>query len=309
MYCAGVSIFLQRFDSPGPLKTIALHLFLIALLSGLLTYGVYAGVFKQMHSTLTSDPSQGRPFWPFMHHLLILCVFSQTPGFTKFAVTIFLILLGIQIIGAVRWNLKHKTDWKTKYEYLFGSGRGWIYSLTAVTFMAMFFYKAVFKLPLGYPRNQVFLLPVFVLCAVLAFDQLLSHCRQPVLKNGLAIVGILLMLSIAWQRKPLRYDTVGFQSASKPLLKQLTQIDPERTWAISYDPDINTIRAAFLYYRPYKYRFKMTRPQQSDVYICRYKKRPKGAMLSRDRYKEFRCAIIVTPNFPREKMIVEYNPE
>lgn len=294
-------------DAPSRLKTMVLHLFSIALISGILCFAVYAGVFRHMRSTLTSEPYQGDPFFMYLKNLFYFRIFSANAPFNQFLFIAFLLLSGILIAAALLWNSKHKTGWNEKYRFLFGSFRGWIYSFTGLSLIGLFLYSVLFRLPLGYPRNQVFLIPLVLLCTVLAFDQVVVHCRQSAVKYTLITYGILLMLGMAWQNRPALYYAVGYQTVSKPLLKELQSIDSERIWQVSFDPKIKTIRPALLYYLPYGYRFKLADPQYTDVYICRISSRPKeGIELNRDFFRQFGCSVMVTSNFPTENIMIEY---
>ncbi len=297
-------------DCVKPAKTMLWHLFSTALLSGLLTFGIYAGVLKRMRKTLTTDPFQGHPFWQYLREFFGTWVFSQNSPLNKIALILFLILAVLVMVWAIRWNLKYKTGGKSKLAFFTQTPRGWIYLLTILTFLVLFLYSVVLKLPLGYSRNQIFLIPLSMLAAVLAVDQCLAHYRAGLPKTLFLTLAIAWMAIMTWQQKPNPYSAVGLQSAPRQLLKELKSINPKRVWAITYAKKIQTIRPSIIYYAPYGYRFRIVNPQDADVCLFEYSERPENAVLfNRDWYRQFKCAVVVTGNFPKENITLNYLKE
>lgn len=296
-------------DSIPAKKTIFFNFTGITLLSGLGSFLVYRQVLGQMSETLARDPSPGLPFFPYMEDMItkrILNLNIKTP-LQQVLPTACWMLLSLALFVTVIWAIHNRRRLGVLFREFVPNFEFLAYAITLASILVIFIFNVILKKPLGYARNQVFLIPMVMFSLVLLFDHFLYSFKYRIPKGIFTAAVIVLCVLITWNNFPHTHYAIGPQSISAPLLRDLRSIDPDRTWKLSVTHRLSGFVPSFSYYQLYGYKFQWTHPNQADVYINRPWWEPTDApRLHKEFYEDFWCSVLVLPSFPKEHVILEY---
>ena len=124
---------------------------------------------------------------------------------------------------------------------------------SAATLVMLFIWRDVAGLSLGFARNGVFLIPLFLLTCGILIDVMLRN-MTPGLAQKLILVVASVSIGIAtYAARPSPYavqvSNWAQQSVSGPLVHELKRIDPERQWSIALTDRMASLHTSFLYYQ------------------------------------------------------------
>jgi len=296
-------------NSPRRLISILVQLVPIALVSLGALFLLYMNLYDQIIHSISTQSTKGDPYFTYLGHLLIDKVLPYRTGLGKiiFVILIALVILALSAgIYRIRVNMRATRAKRINLD----SPQNLIYVYTLVTLVILFVYNVVLDYPLGYLRNQIFLIPLVLLAIIVLFDQFILNFHSARYKK---IFHVIIMLTVLWtagRNFPLR-PVLGSASLTKPLLQKLRAIDPEKIWHIAYSKKKWNLSLALQYYaEETDYKCRWTRVNECHIYICDIRERPKGAVcLDWDFFsKKYNCAVVIRFPILHDEMVLEAKP-
>ena len=305
-------------DPRSRIVSIILHGCLIAAISGLLLYLFYRPILSDIlnieQNKYIKDIAAGwagwRSFVPFIRELLIDTVFNRGDAgafwwFVFFAAALAgLAAVCARAVRAIRFGNRAA---------FIDSERFGLFLLLffAAYFGALFVYSVILKKSPGLMRNQLFLLPVFLLVCLWCIDCL--HRRFS--GRFWLIVQIMLIgavLGTGLHRTPSLIAISSGCGMARPTLERLNALDPQTTWKICFSQKMRETAMNFQYYTQFpRDRFAVTGPQDCNVFICKPDEYPNGApCLDYDYYIKYDdCIVALVKPLDMEKVIFEAKPK
>lgn len=253
---------------------------------------LYRKLYTQIAQSIDTQSTKGRPYFTYVHNLLIGRVFPRPDTAGQIVFYGFITLIAIALLYRI-YKFRHKfmriTEWK-KLDC--SSSQSFIFLVTIAFLVIMFIYNVILSKPLGYARNQVFLIPLVLLCVMLILDKFACDLGK---KSIRTVTLIIIMVFTIWAtlRHLPRTDNAGSQSMSVHLLRKLKAIDPDKTWNIAFSKELHNHSLGVIYYQQFdKYRFRWTRADQCDIYVCKPEELSgRVYCLEQDFFHRFGCVV------------------
>ncbi len=301
-------------DTINKLKPIILNLVTISLVSLISLFLLYRKIYPKILTDSTIRKwNRWWKGWPsfieYLHNLLIRKVFAlnNSFGYIIFYIVVLLLAIGI-IYYAYKFLTSVKKDsWR---QYLENDGPGQFILLVAgLTIIIMFTYAVIMKRSLGLQRSQVFVIPLILLSGLIILDRFVITLQENTFGNIIRTILVMTVVLITLRNLPSPYRITS-STMSKPLLRKLRTIDPNKTWNIAFSKKMESHSVGFMYYLPLDYKFRILRkPGGHDIYICRKDERGLGALcLDWDYYSKVNVAVVVNCKLPDDKVVISVRP-
>lgn len=295
-------------NPPNRRNPIVINLIIIPIVSFIPIFFLYRGVYRQILECMkTLESRRAWTGWPdfvtYLQELLIKWGFGPdgTLGWTVFYIFLGLIIIGIAFevykfsrvvkAGEARRHLKRRES------------EIFVFIVTGLTILFMFVYSVIGKKNLGFPRNQVFLIPLVLLCGIIILDRLGRGLGKEKLGRIMRLV-IIFVLILA-TRIPSPYRITGM-TISGPVLRKLKAIDPDKRWKIACSERMKLHKECLLYYKQFDYKFNIVRRGQHNVMIYHREERPSGTVcLEWDYFNRSKCAVVVNCPLPADRVNLE----
>ena len=288
----------------------------ILLISSLTSFLLYRGAYEFLAGDVGFKDISGRwtgwsSFITLLYQTIINYVFvpHDLPGkiILGAVATACLLSIGRHIFRLLKRNKK-----TTRRKYLQQDETAILFFLTwLVTLALLFMYGVIFQRSIGLDRNNIFLIPLTLICLGILLDRSVIAFKKKIPRCLAGAFSAVLFLAILAHHPPSTHFITG-QSISGPLLRHLKAIDPERTWNIGFSPQTRLFPMAFLYYRHLDLGYKFTIPGETAnlnfiIRICLLpEKRPDYYCLDYDNFKRVNCAVEITSNtFPHLPSLIE----
>jgi len=304
-------------DPRGRIVPTILHGCLIAAISGLLLYLFYRPILSDILnveqnkyiSNIAAQWNGWRSFVPFVRELLIDLVFEKSgSGFLLYAffaaVLAGLVVICGRAIRAVRF--KNVAAFVDSERFAF-----FLLLFFAIYFCVLFCYCVILDKSPGLLRNQIFLLPLFLLVCVWCIDCLYRRFSGG-FGTAVRIAIVVVVLAAGFGSMPYLMTLGNGVGIARPTLEKLNALDPQTTWKICFSQKMRETSLNFKYYTQFpRYKFAVTGPQECNVFICRPEEYPKGtACLDYDYYiKDDNCIVAFVKPLDMEKVIFEAKPK
>lgn len=310
--------FMIYRDRKNKTLPILLNLFTIFIVSGILLYLFYRPILGRILNVNENRYVAGiaaswrgwSSFGPFIYQLLVEQVF-YTGGGWKWLMRLFLFAAAVgaflEMVKLARAK-RFKQFYKRLYENHFGL---FIVGSLASYFLLLFVYSVILKRSPGLLRNQVFLIPLFVIACFWLIACFLESvpARLPWRVIRVAVFIMVLLVSVFHPRPFLRSFSKGGVGVARPLLRQLKALDPEQTWNLAFSKKATKVRNNFRYYLQFDYKFSIFNPN-CNVYLCRPEEQPEGGLyLNYDYFLKNHNMVVVLnyrPDFEKQVIEIEH---
>jgi hypothetical protein len=274
----------------------------------LLYYSAFSGIRKQSKVFEATD-SFGVYLGKVLWEPLIFLDFGRI-RFNMLAYKITALAVAVcAIVYIVQWIIQIKS--KQPNRLLLSDPAVQILFLFATVFFLMWIQRVIFDVSLGMPRNGVFLTVLMLLGAVVVMDRAVTaFSRVKIVSYGLCFICSVLMAIMTflnWSSCNAVYVhpyAWAIQSSVGPLVRQLRQIDPDKTWKIKLTKDTENCFRPLRYYKQFGYHAEVAQGEDYDVYIL-----PKMNLSSRlvcldyERFTEHHCCVVVNPASFQDKRV------
>ena len=316
VFCFSFMVYREQKNKVIP---VMLNFFLILIISGLLLYLFYQPILSRILHVSENRYVAGiaaswkgwESFVPFIKRLLIKQVFYGGKRW-KWVFRLFLFIAGT---GAFLKAFKFITGksaarrGKSLYEHRHGL---FIFSSFIFYFLLLFVYSVILKKSPGLHRNQVFLIPLFVISCfwlIACFLEFIPE-KLPLRLLRYLLFIMVITVSLFHPRPCLKSFGRGGIGIARPLLRQLKQLDPDQTWNLVFSKKAMKVRNNFRYYRQFDYKFSIFDPKY-NVYVCRPDEQPQGRIyLNYDYFlKNHNMVVVLNYNPDFKKQILEIEPK
>jgi len=240
----------------------------------------------------------------YMNGLLITKVFHVHKTFGSI---LFFIFLLFAVLGIIFYICKFLAALRagTWRRYFHGNIHGNFVLITGLLGLIIFLtYAIVLKKSLGFQRNNAYLIPLVLTCCVVILDRFASKLKGTLGKTvRVIIVVVVFLITLCNLPNPYRW---GGSTFSKPVLRRLRAIDPDKTWNIAFSERKRLFYMGFLYYKQFDYKFNIVKQGKYDVFICHKNKRPSGAVcLDWNYFEKAGIAVVLNTALPADKVALE----
>ena len=290
------------FNPPAKiLKTVIINTTSIFLLTTTATYLLYMRIYKQILSArndfgLTS----------FTTHIKQVLVNSMTKQNLPQNLIIYIAFIAIVLISLIFALYKFKKSNPKKYLNL-NNPTTFILILTITAVATIFIYRVIFKMSLGFMRNSVFLVPLFLLTCSILCDKLWLALKNktPIIrltKTAIIITCALLILQTLPSAYAVQVHDWDRQSMAGPLLRRLKEINPHKIWRIRLTEKTKYLNLPLRYYKNFNHRLQLAYRGDCDIIITHKSQTPKNAnLLDENHFKKYNCCIIINPKIYNKK--------
>jgi len=304
-------------DPPNRIRPTLFSLVTITVLTTGLLYALYHPILSDiLNSKLIQKFSKEQwddwnSFTEMIRAVLFTRVFRPIGPIGPLQHAPFIILM-ILLTAAALFHLvtavKHLTSKKLKKLLPNPTPQSLIIVFTILTLVLMFVYGVLMDKSLGRERNNVFIIPLVILSALVCIDRFAGSLpRSPAL--ALRILMSVLLLTVAARNLPSPFQ-FGGHTLSGPLLRQLKEIDPAKNWKIGFSQRRRLNYAGLLYYEQFNYKVRIApfgtyveQPGSFDIWICQLSERPLNLpCLNYNYFKKFGAAVVVNTPLPNDKV-------
>ena len=288
----------------------------ILLISSLTSFLLYRGSYEFLAGDVGFKDISGRwSGWPsfisLLYQILIDDVFAPRDLVGKIILTAVAAVTFLSI-GFHIFRLVKRDKQITIRKYLQQDESVTLFVLTTlVTLGLLFIYGVIIKRSIGLDRNNIFLIPLVLLCLGVILDRSVSALKKKTPRYISGIITTVLCLAVLVHHPPSTHY-ISAASISGPLLRQLKAIDPDRTWDIGFSQQARLFPMAFTYYRNLNLGYKFTIPGEIAnpnfiIRICRLsEKRPEYYCLDYDNFIRVNCVVEINPDiFPNLQALIE----
>lgn len=333
-----ILLYSHKAFSNGPKKIITIIVNLASI--GLLSFGLLFVLYRNIYKDILDNPvlkeisarMQGwSGFTGYLYRILILKVFRLNSIFATVILYTFLCLLAIaalfhlyRLLGAIK-ERKWSNYLSTAEPDLF------LPIVAGLTIIFMYIQCVVMKEGLGLARNHVFLIPLVLICGIMALDRFILRLGRERLKMGVRIVVTAILTFAALQNIPDPHR-ISSWTISRPVLRKLRAIDPDKTWYLGFTEKMKGHMVGFYYYKEFDYKFELLQREESEVVICAKDEWPEHAIcpyrikilegegvlvqkkgvkpkqavfLDWDYFSKSNCAVVLNCPLPRDKVIIQ----
>jgi hypothetical protein len=285
----------------GRLNSAVLHLATVSVFSGALLYLLYYHIWRQI---LAARERFGMTtLADHLKEVLLASMFSPLSASGPLAYVVFLAFVLVALAYLAGIVLRRAGGGA----YLSGIRAAWPFTLPQSfilctmlgTLLAVFAWRNILGLSLGYARNGVFLIPVWLLSCAIIVETAAGRVRPSLRPACTAMVAALLgVMAIAARPSPyaVQVSNWALQSLSAPLLRHLKSIDPDKDWCIYVTERAHKLRPSFLYYSARGYRIG-AHSDQWDVRILHSLDDAGDAVFyRRDLFDAFESRVALSPS-------------
>ena len=238
---------------PGLLNAVSISVF-----SGLSLYLLYRGILPVMRDIIKQETKPGPPFFQYMNVLLIKWGINVNDLVGTVILYSLLSLFAIALVWFIVYTIRKKL-----FKNLFGhldmaNPATLITGVTVLSFIMMFIYRNILNKGLGYPRNQVYMIPLALLCIGMLFDRFYRVLPQKQVKHIVMLCVTVLFVSLTVHNFPSFYGASN-KTCSKAVLDKLRKISPEKTWIIRLSRKMRNWPRPLYYYNKYGYKTALHR--------------------------------------------------
>ncbi|MFC1781974.1 hypothetical protein ACFL02_00120 [Planctomycetota bacterium] len=291
-----------------PVILMGVSIFLVSLASVYLLYhGMYEDVisgeaFKEIGSRWRGWSS----FLDLLYRLLAIKVFkvNNTGGAVNLGALVLLLAVSIgyyiyKLRSAVKQGFGRKYLWRDDPALL-------LFLVTSLSLIFMFVYGVILNKSIGLERNNVILVPMVLISAVIILDRFASSLGKNYLTHiARAVVATVIIAVILHNPPSTRF--ISGATISGPLLRKLKAVDPYKTWNIGFTKQTRLYPMSFGYYQQFDYNFDATgNIEQPDVTVCLLKEIPPNIFcLEKENFSKSGCAVILNPSFPFDRVVLD----
>jgi hypothetical protein len=298
-------------DAPRKLYPIILTGLTIFLASLAMVFLLYRGIYKSIPGNeVFQEISSGWHGWKsFVNNLSGLSLYTFGIWKPRTVVIlgasgIFLLVVLAYYVNNFRIALKGKRgkDW-----FSFHDPGLLVILVTIVTLLFMFLYGVILNKSLGLVRNSVFLIPPVLLSIAIIWDRFANVLKNQKSRKITRTVFFGIILSLALLNPPPLHHIFDRGTAqSKPILRRLRAIDPDKTWVIGLSRKMRERFMGFSYYLQFDYKFKRyDGTGKSDVVFCHLSEVPDNAIcLDWDCFRPANCAVVIYCPLPKDRIVL-----
>jgi uncharacterized membrane protein YhaH (DUF805 family) len=285
------------------LKSSIIHLCIVPVCSAAMLYMLYMYIYRDIIA------ARGKFLKVTLTHhvreVLWKSMFSATGAIERIAYFLFLMLAAAALVYGLSRMLSGKKSGERA-----SNAQMLIILTTAILFVVLFVYRNVLGLSLGYARNSVFILPLFLLCCGILVETSLTGIASGSMRK--AIMGLLCatVAVMTWTTRPsmdvVEVSDWAAQSASRSLLLCLRNIDPERTWKVSATFKGQFILRPMQCYERHGYNVIARVQEEFDVIVCNGSDQVSyGPWYKEDLFRRFKCKVALSPAIQQQYGIKE----
>ena len=294
-----ILLFSYRVFPEGtkPLKPILIHCVAVPIGSALSLFGLYRYIYKDI---LAARNDFGKvPLGQHLKEVLWVNMPASEQPWTQIVYGVFLLLTVAALLYAVTVLLKSRCLKQISFLDL-KRPQSFIVLTTVAFFAGMIIYRNVFKMSLGFPRNGVFLIPLFLLSCGIVLDSACGLLTAPRLRTAVAgllcVVTVMLTVAARPSLYAVKVTTWEIQSIAGPLIRDLQTIDPHRRWKIALTKQTWHMNLPLQYYQIIGYPVQRAAGNDFDVAVTHRSENIPGASFYRDDfYDSFECRILFNP--------------
>jgi len=294
-----VLLFSHRIFPEGtkPLKPMLIHCIAVPVASALSLYLLYQYIWRDIIASL--DKFGKMPLERFLKEVLWVNMPAAIRPWTQVVYGLFLLLTVAALLYLIYVLLRTRSLRRISFLNL-KQPQSFIVLTTIVFFAGMVIYRNVFKMSLGYPRNGVFLIPLFLLSCGIILDAargLLTAARLRAAVAGIICAVTLTLTVAAWPSLyAVKVYTWEIQSIAGPLICDLRTIDPHRRWKITLTQKTWHMNLPLQYYQINGYPVQRAGGNDFDVVVAHQSEDIPGARFYRqDFYDSFECRVVFSP--------------
>jgi hypothetical protein len=295
-------------NPPNRLLPAMLNATLIPVFSGLSLYLLYRGILPVMRNIIKQETKPGPPFFRYMNRLLIDWGINvkDSPG----TVILYglLSLSAIALVSFIVYTIRKRLFKNLLLHLDMANPATLITGVTILSFVMMFVYRNILNKGLGYPRNQIYMIPLTFLCIGMLFDRFYSILLKKQLKQIVMLCITVLFVGLTVHNSPSFYGASN-KTCSKAVLDELRKINPEKTWIIRLSRKMRNWPRPFYYYNRYGYKTVLHRHAKQypyDITLWSYLETPdlNAVYLNRE-YLLKHYRVYVTVNNPQLKTMLK----
>lgn len=294
-----ILLFSHRVFPEGtkPLKPMLIHCVAVPIGSAVSLYLLYQYIWRDI---LAARNDFGKmPLGQHLKEVLWVNMPAVTQPWTQVVYGLFLLLTVAALLYLICILLR--TRFLRRISFLnLKQPQSFIVLTTIGFFLGMVIYRNVLKMSLGFPRNGVFLIPLFLLSCGIILDAacgLLTVARLRVAVAGI-ICAVTLMLTVAaWPSlDAVKVHTWEIQSIAGPLIRDLRGIDPKRRWKVALTQKTWHMNLPLQYYQINGYPVQRAGGNDFDVVVTHQSEDIPGTVFyRRDFYDSFECRVVFNP--------------
>ena len=296
-------------DNVPRLKTVILNGIAIFIFTSVPLFFLYRQLYtKIMTSGTVWKWDKAWKGWSslaeYMNSLLITKVFRVRETFGSILFYIFLLFVTLGIIFYICKFLA-AVKGRTWRKCFHGNIHGNFVLITGLLGLIVFLiYTIVLKKSLGFQRNNAYLIPLVLTCCVIILDRFGRELKGTSGKTvRVIIVVVVILITLHNLPNPYRW---GGSTFSRPVLRKLRAIDPDKTWNIAFSERKRLFYMGFLYYKQFDYKFNIVKQGKYNVFICHKNKRPSGAVcLDWNYFKKAGIAVVLNTALPPDKVALD----
>jgi hypothetical protein len=294
-----ILLFSHRVFPEGtkPLKPVLIHCIAVPVVSAVSLYLLYQYIWRDI---LAARNSFGKmPLWQHVKEVLWVNMPAGTQPWTQVVYGLFLLLTVVALLYVVYLLLRTRNLNQISFLNL-KQPQSFILLTTLLFIIGMIIYRNVFKMSLGFPRNSVFLIPLFLLSCGIILDGacgLLTVARLRVAVAEIICVVTLMLTVATWPSLyAVKVYTWEVQSIAGPLIRDLQEIDPQRRWKIALTPKTWHMNLPLQYYQINGYPVQRAGGNDFDVVVTHQSEDIPGAVFYRQEfYDSFECRVVFNP--------------
>lgn len=295
-----ILLFSYRVFPEGtkPIRQIGIHLVVVSISSSLLLFLLYRYIYRDIlaaRDIFGTISSLGQ-------HLLEVLWMNMLADSQRWAQGVYILFLTLTAaaIACVIYILIRTRRFQQVSFLNLKQPQSFIVFTTLLFFAGMYVYRNIFNMSLGYPRNGVFLIPLFLLSCGIILD---SACAFPASVRGRAVCAgfacaVTLMLTAAARPCPyaVKVSTWEIQSLARPLVGDLRLIDPYRRWKIGLTKQTWHMNLPLQYYQLCGFPVQQANGGDFDVIVIRHSEAAADSFYYREKfYDNFNCHVLFKP--------------
>jgi hypothetical protein len=289
------------------IKSILVHLGVVPACSGVLLYLLYKSIYRDIFAS--REHFGKAALWDHLKDVLWLNMLAADSLWAQWAYILFLALTAGALFYGIFSLFKTKSP-AGGYYFDLKTPQSFIVYTTLILFAVLYIYRNVLDMSLGYPRNSVFLIPLFLMSCGVLLDRMLA-CITHSLRHGIVLAVVCVSVGImtfAVRPSPYAVKVYGWdlQSMVGPLMHDLKKIDPQRTWKIAVTQGARYTNQSLQYYLFRGYKFQYANSTDYDILVCHQSENITfGRWYKENFYDHFQCKIGFNPNLSQKYNLAE----
>jgi hypothetical protein len=304
-----IILFSHRVFYPAQkrIKSLFVHLTAVPVFSGILLYLLYKSIYRDIFASREHFGKEA--LCTHLKEVLWTNMLAADSPWARWVYILFLALTAAALCYGIFSLFKAKGSGKASY-FDPSTPQSFIVYTTIILFVILYVYRNVLEMSLGYARNSVFLIPLFLMFCGVLLDGMLADITH-ILRHRIVLAVICISVGMtAFAARPSPYAVKVYewdlQSMVGPLMHDLKKIDPQRTWKIAVTQGTRYTNLSLQYYLFRGYKFQYANSADYDVLICRDSENITfGRWYKEDFYDYFRCRIGINPNLSQKYNLAE----